>query len=125
MSASSSQCKVRQWTQEDFEDARARAERRQVIMERNVIRADVLVAPFSCGNNQILMPECSKSTSMLSVVYNIWSLRMIECFDHSYFTVVLQSFVYLGYCLRHDVVVLCIKILEIKLPLVIIRILIR
>jgi len=47
MSASSSQCKVRQWTQEDFEDARARAERRQVIMERNVIRTDVMVAPFS------------------------------------------------------------------------------
>jgi hypothetical protein len=28
-------------------------------------------------------------------------MRMNEWFDHSYFTVVLQTSVYLGYCLRH------------------------
>ncbi len=47
----------------------------------------------SSNNIRILMPECSKSTSMSTDVYNTWTLRMmmrwIECFDHSYLTVVL------------------------------------
>jgi hypothetical protein len=42
MSASSSQCKVHQGT----EATRAKVENRQVLIEHNVVRADVMVAPF-------------------------------------------------------------------------------
>jgi hypothetical protein len=47
MSASRSKRGARQRAQADFETARAKAERRQVIMERYIIRADVIVPPFS------------------------------------------------------------------------------
>jgi len=47
MPSSSSQSRVRQPTQTGFEASRAKEENRTVIMERNIIRQDVMVAPFS------------------------------------------------------------------------------
>ncbi len=46
MSASSSQRKVRQRTEEGIVATRARIENRQAISKRNVVRADVMVAPL-------------------------------------------------------------------------------
>jgi len=47
MSSSSSQGRVRQRTEAGLEATRAMVEHRQVIIERNVVRADVMVPPFS------------------------------------------------------------------------------
>jgi hypothetical protein len=47
MSASISQCRVRQRTEVGLEATRAKVEHRQVIIERNVVRADVMVSPLS------------------------------------------------------------------------------
>jgi hypothetical protein len=44
MSASSSQRRVRQMTEEGIVTIKARIENRQAILERNVVRADVIVA---------------------------------------------------------------------------------
>jgi hypothetical protein len=46
MSACSSQRRVRQRTEEGIAASRARIANRQAILERNVVRADVLVAPL-------------------------------------------------------------------------------
>jgi len=46
MSISSFQRRVRQRTDEGIAAARARIENRQAIPERNVVRADVMVAPL-------------------------------------------------------------------------------
>ncbi len=45
MSASSSQCRVHQRTEEGLEATRAKVENRQVLIERNVVKAGVMVAP--------------------------------------------------------------------------------
>jgi len=47
MSASSSQRRVQQRTQVDIKATKSRTENRQVLLEQNVVRADVMVAPFS------------------------------------------------------------------------------
>jgi hypothetical protein len=47
MSSSSSQCRVHRRTKTDLEATRARVEHMQVIIEGNVVRADVMVPPFS------------------------------------------------------------------------------
>jgi len=47
MSAGSPQCKVRQRTEEDVTAFRARIMHRAVIPERNVIRANIVVAPLN------------------------------------------------------------------------------
>jgi hypothetical protein len=46
MFASSSQCRVRQRTKEGLESTRARVETRPMIIERNVVKADVMIPPF-------------------------------------------------------------------------------
>jgi hypothetical protein len=46
MSSGSSQHRVRQRTKEGIATTRARVETRPMIIERNVLRADVLVPPF-------------------------------------------------------------------------------
>jgi hypothetical protein len=46
MSSASSQCKARQRTDEGIAATRARMESRQVIPERNIVKADVMVAPL-------------------------------------------------------------------------------
>jgi hypothetical protein len=46
LSAGSPQCKVRQRTEEDVAAFRARIMNRAVIPKRNVIRADIMVAPL-------------------------------------------------------------------------------
>jgi hypothetical protein len=46
MSASSSRLRVRQRIDDGLETTRARMEHKQMIIERNVVRADVMIAPF-------------------------------------------------------------------------------
>jgi hypothetical protein len=46
MSAGSPQCKVRQRIEEDVVASRAKIMNRPIIPERNVIRADIMVAPL-------------------------------------------------------------------------------
>jgi hypothetical protein len=46
MSASNSQRSVRQRTEEGLEATRARVETRPVIIQRNVVKADVMIPPF-------------------------------------------------------------------------------
>jgi hypothetical protein len=46
MSASNSQRSVRQRTEEGLETTRARVETRLVIIQRNVVKADVMIPPF-------------------------------------------------------------------------------
>jgi hypothetical protein len=47
MSSNSSQNRVRQWTEASIEATKAREENRQVIIERNVVKANVMISPFS------------------------------------------------------------------------------
>jgi hypothetical protein len=53
MSVGSQQCKVRQRTEEDAAAHRAKIMDRAVIPERNVVRADIMVAPLD-GINEII-----------------------------------------------------------------------
>jgi hypothetical protein len=46
MSASSPQCRVRQRTEGDLAALRAKIMNRTIIAERNVVRADIMVAPL-------------------------------------------------------------------------------
>jgi hypothetical protein len=46
MSSGNSQCRVRQRTDEGIATTKARMESRQVISERNIVRADIMVAPL-------------------------------------------------------------------------------
>jgi hypothetical protein len=53
MSAGSSQCRVRQRTEEDVVASRAKILNRPIILERNVVRDDILVAPLDVINEII------------------------------------------------------------------------
>jgi hypothetical protein len=53
MSAGSPQRRVRQRTEEDVAASRAKIMNRPVILERNVIRADIMIAPLD-GIHEII-----------------------------------------------------------------------
>jgi hypothetical protein len=80
MSSCSSQHRVKQWTYEGIAATRARMETKQVIPERNILRADNMVDPtgFHCLNDsgqslgislQLCMPDVSPASARL-----LWAL---------------------------------------------------